>query len=230
MPKALPKSREGIAPGEYYHIVNRGAHRQTIFKEKSDWRRFLFNVLFLQSPHQFKNIHRITESFLPDIGFAVPNEDIEAIIESRFVEVVCFCLMSNHFHLLVKETTEGGIARYMQRVSDGYTKYYNVKYEATGHVFQGPYKAVHVKTDSQLLYTSAYIHRNPRDIREWSGKEFEYPWSSLQDFTDANRWGGLIVPEIVTGQFSVTPKSNYADFVKTTTAKLLAEELEGIIL
>ncbi len=222
-------SKRIIAPGEYYHVFNRGAHRQGIFKNRADWQRFLFNVLFLQSPHLFKNIHRITESFVSEVGFSVPDEDIESIIESRFVEVVSFCLMPNHFHLLVKESTEGGIARYMQRISDGYTKYYNTKYEATGHLFQGRYKAVHIETDSQLLYLSAYIHRNPRELREWSGKEFEYPWSSLQDFTNANRWGGLIVPEIITGQFAITAKSNYADFVKTSTAKLLAGELRDII-
>jgi len=229
MSKFLPKSREGVAPGEYYHIFNRGAHKQGIFKNKADWIRFLFSVLYLQSPHSFANIHRITKSFTAETGFSVPDEDIQSVIEGRFVELVSFCLMPNHFHLLVKESLEGGVARFMHRVSVGYTRYFNTKYGSVGHVFQGPYKAVHVETDSQLLYLSAYIHRNPRELGEWLGKEGEYPWSSLQDFTDANRWGGLIVPEIVTSQFAMTPKSNYADFVKTSTSKLLAEELEGLI-
>jgi putative transposase len=146
-------------------------------------------------------------------------------LDGRTVELVAFCLMPNHFHLLVKEVEEGGVASYMQRVLGGYTKYFNTKYEASGHVFQGPYKAVHVKDDNQLLYLSAYIHRNPRTLEAWRAREFDYPWSSLSDFTTANRWGGLIAPDIITGQFEQTKNSNYADFVRTSTAKLLEEEL-----
>ncbi len=217
------------APGEYYHIFNRGAHKQGIFKEKNDWSRFLFNILYLQSPKKFDRISQILKSFTPALGFAVADEDIEAILEKRFVELVAFSLMPNHFHLLVKETKEGGIAEYMQRVSVGYTNYFNTKYKASGHVFQGRYKTVHVKTDRQLLYLSAYIHRNPRELKEWRAKEFEYPWSSLQDFTDANRWGGLIVPDIIVSQFGATKNSNYADFVRTSPAKMLAEELIDIL-
>ena len=226
----VQKSRSGIAPGEYYHLFNRGARRQAILRDRADWQRFLFGILYLQSPEPFKNISRTAKQFSPEIGFPVDVLETEKILKGRFVELVAFCLMTNHFHLLVRETEEGGIANYMQRVGDGYTKYFNTKHDASGHVFQGPYKAVHVKDDNQLLYLSAYIHRNPREIKSWKGLEFEYPWSSLQDFTTANRWGGLIVPEIITGQFEQTNKSNYADFVKTSTAKLLEGELEGMEL
>ena len=218
-------SRPGIAPGEYYHLLNRGAGKQTTFLDKSDWQRFLFSILYLQSPEPFKNIARISSQFSPNIGFPVPIDTLARILESRFVELVSFCLMPNHFHLLVREKEEGGIAKYMQRVGDGYTKYFNTKHDRTGHVFQGPYKAVHVKSNRQLLYLSSYIHRNPRGLHEWKGWEFEYPWSSLQDFATANRWGGLIVPDIIVGQFDTTKNSNYADFVRMSTAKLLEEEL-----
>lgn len=218
-----------VAPGEYYHVFNRGVHSNGIFKDKGDWGRFLFNILYLQSPHLFKNIPRLTEGFTPEIGFSVPDEDIETVLEERSVELVAFALMPNHFHLLVREVEEGGIANYMQRVSLSYTHYFNTKYKTSGHLFQGRYKSVHIKTDTQLLYLSTYIHRNPRELPLWKKKEFEYPWSSLQDFTAANRWGGLIVPEIITGQFNLTGNSNYADFVRTSTAKLLDGELEGLL-
>lgn len=218
-------SIRAIAPGEYYHIFNRGAHKQGVFKDKRDWQRFLFGVLYLQSSVSFKNISRITKDFSTEDGFPVRDEDIEKILKQRSVELVAFCLMSNHFHLLVREVEEGGISQYMQRVSEGYTKYFNTKYLTSGHVFQGRYKSVHVKDDEQLLYLSAYIHRNPREIPQWKGKEAEYPWSSLQDFVSANRWGGLIMPDIIVGQFDTTRNSNYADFVKTSTAKLLENKI-----
>ncbi len=221
--------QRGNVPGEYYHVFNRGAHRQTLFREKSDWEHFLFSILYLQSPHLFQNAHRIVRAYTPLLGFPVDDTDIEHVIAERFVELVAFCLMPNHFHLLVRETAEDGISRYMQRVGTAYAMYFNTKYETSGHLFQGPYKTVRVETDTQLLYLSAYIHRNPRELKAWRGKEFEYPWSSLQDFTEANRWGGLIVPDIVVGQFDITKDSNYADFVRTSTAKTIASELEGIL-
>lgn len=222
------KSRPGIAPGEYYHLFNRGMFKQNIFLDKSDRERFLFNILYLQSTEPFTNISRVTKDFSPETGFPVSDGMTAAILSERSVELVAFCLMSNHYHLLVREAKEGGVASYMQRVGNAYTKYFNTKHVRSGHVFQGPYKAVHVKDDRQLLYLSAYIHRNPREIAEWKGREIEYPWSSLQDFTTANRWGGLIVPDIIVGQFEQTKNSNYADFVRTSTAKILEDEL-GIL-
>ena len=97
-------------------------------------------------------------------------------------------------------------------------------------MLQGTYKAVHVEENKQLLYLSAYIHRNPHELSDWKGREFEYPWSSLQDFTSGNRWGGLIVPDVIVEQFEQTKDSNYADFVKSSTAKLLKEELADLNL
>lgn len=215
----------GIAPGEYYHLMNRGAGRMGVFKDRSDYMRMLFGVLHFQSPAQFPNMHRIIAKGSPTEGFPLPLEKQEEVINTRLVELAAFCIMGNHFHLLVKEVEEGGVAKYMQRVLTAYTMYFNAKYKTSGHLFQGRYKAVHVADDRQLTYLSAYIHKNPHDMAEWRGKEFEYPWSSLQDYTLANRWGGLIVPDVIVGQFERTKGSNYADFVRTSTAKVFAEEL-----
>lgn len=221
----LKKSRDGIAPGAYYHVYNRGTRRNNLFLDKADYQRFLFGILYLQSPLSFKNIARTCTAYSPQLGFPVSEEETQGILKDRFVELVAFALMPNHFHLLLRETEEGGIANYMHRVAHGYAKYFGLRHKQTGHVFEGSYKARRVKNDRQLLYLSAYIHRNPRTLPSWHNKESEYPWSSLQDFTIANRWGGLIAPDIITGQFEQTKESNYADFVRTSTAKLLEEEL-----
>jgi putative transposase len=221
----LKKSRQGVAPGEYYHIFNRGSNRGTIFTDKAERQRFLFNLLYLQSPVSFRNVNRISGNYDAAEGFPVSPETTEEILKKRYVELTAFCLMPNHFHLLVKETEDGGIAKYMHRVAVGYAKYFGEKHEQSGHVFQGSYKAVQVADNRQLLYLSAYIHRNPHELPDWKGREFDYPWSSLQDFTQGNRWGGLIVPDVIVEQFEQTKTSNYADFVKSSTAKLLKEEL-----
>ena len=111
----------------------------------------------------------------------------------------------------------------MQRVLTAYSKYYNTKYNKSGHVFQGPYRFVHIDNDRQLLHLSAYIHRNPREIRTWFKREGKYFWSSYQDFIKENRWKELLIPHIVVGQFR--SKDEYEYFVRTSPAKLIEEEL-----
>ena len=130
--------------------------------------------------------------------------------------------MPNHFHLTVKEVAEGGISQYMQRVLNAYTKYYNAKYNKFGHLFQGPYKIVHIEDNRQLLHLSAYIHRNPRELKKWRQKEDKYPWSSYQDYVFENRWGNLLSQNIISDQFE--SKHEYHNFVKTSTAKTLDTE------
>lgn len=131
--------------------------------------------------------------------------------------------MPNHFHLLIKEVDEGGISAYMQRVLNAYSKYYNTKYEKSGHIFQGPYKAVHIENNDQLLHVSCYIHRNPREITKWFRREAQYQWSSYSDLIGENRWGKLLIPDILLGQFK--NKGEYHEFVKSSPAKILENEL-----
>jgi len=216
-----------ISPGEYYHIFNRGSNKQVIFRDKSDRFRFLFLILYFQSNVTFVNIHRASKDFTQGVQHSVLNKTTEEIVKNRTVELIAFCLMSNHFHLIVKDIDEEGIANYMQRVLNSYTKYFNTKYEKSGHLFQGPYKAVHVQDDEQLLYLSAYIHRNPRELKEWLGKENLYEWSSYSDFIGENRFGYLLVTDIVTDQFK--NKEKYEEFVSTSTSKLLQGELKEIL-
>ena len=213
-----------IAPGEYYHIFNRGVNKQLIFHDTADRVRFLFLILYFQSPITLFNISYTVKSF---IKHSVFNSDIkikEKIIKDRFVELTSFCLMPNHFHLMIKEVEENGIARYMQRVLNSYTKYYNTKYQKSGHLFQGPYKIVHVENNDQLLHLSAYIHRNPRELKDWFKKEDIYPWSSYQDLTKKNRFEKLLITDIINGQFE--NKKEYDKFIKTSPAKLLEMELD----
>jgi len=211
-----------IAPGEHYHIFNRAVNKQIIFHDVSDYFRFLFLILYLQSPIIFQQLGRKVKEFVQSRALDRGEED--KIIKKRRVELVAFCIMPNHFHLIVKELEEGGITAYMQRGLTAYSKYYNTKYDKSGHVFQGPYKVVHITDNHQLLYLSAYIHRNPREIVKWFRKEDQYQWSSYQDFIGENRWGKLILPDIIIGQFK--NKAEYKNFVKTSLAKLLKGELE----
>jgi len=125
--------------------------------------------------------------------------------------------MPNHIHLILKEEVEGGISRMMQRTLDGFTRYSNIKYKKSGHIFEGPFKAVHVEDNNQLLYLSTYIHKNPKELLKWQKQWEQYPWSSHQDFIGNNRWGLLLSRDIILKQFKNSKE--YAKFVKTSVAK-----------
>jgi putative transposase len=220
--------KEIIAPGEHYHIFNRGNNKQDIFLDNRDRARFLFLLIYLQSPIVFQNIGRQVTYFVKNRAFNISDEEILEILKEKYVELINFALMPNHFHITVHELKEGGIAQYMQRVLCAFTKYFNTRYEKTGHLFQGPYKAVRIEDNDQLLYLSTYIHRNPRELKKWKNKEHEYEWSSYSDYLKENRWGQLLNTDIITEQFS--EKEPYENFAKNSTAKQLQEYIDNDLL
>ncbi len=217
-----------IVPGEYYHIYNRGNNKQAIFFDDNDWIRFLFLILHFRSPEYFYNLSRPISYFVRHRVFNIAEEQIHKILKNQYIELINFILMPNHFHLLVHERQEKGISRYMQRVLNAYAKYFNIKYKKTGHLFQGPYRAVRVKNNEQLLHLSAYIHRNCRELHKWKNHEDLYPWSSYRDYIFKNRWGKLLKMDIILDQFSNPGK--YKNFVDTSGAKLKSELEKNIQL
>ena len=216
MPRTL------IAPGEIYHIFNRGINKQPVFLNEPDYVRMLFLILFLQSEEILNNIGRHTKNFIKHGDFGLSKNTLVEILKNRTVELISFVLMPNHFHLFVHEVEEGGISKYLQRIEIAYTKYFNAKYRRSGYLFQGPFQSVHIDSNEQTLYLSAYIHLNPKEIKQWKGKEQYYQWSSYQDLIKENRWGELLKHDIVSGQFSNSEE--YEHFVRTSGAKELDED------
>lgn len=221
--------KETTTPGEYYHIFNRGINKNDIFYNDLDRLRFLFLITHLQSAVSFKNISREIKLLVQSraLHSCVDKEIIAEICKERFIELVAFALMPNHFHLLIREVQENGIPQYMHKILTAYSKYINIKHEKDGHVLQGPYRIVHVDNNEQLTYLSAYIHRNPRDLTAWKNKEAMYPWSSYQDYVGANRWHELLSTTYIQEQFENI--SEYQQFVETSGAKE-RELLEDMLL
>lgn len=208
-----------FASGEHYHVYNRGNGKQLIFLNDKDRTRFLLILLYFQSPLYFNNMHRLARNFVQHLELNIREENIQEIAKKRYVSIESFVLMPNHFHLIVLQEKDHGISRYMQRVLNAYTKYFNTKHEKSGHVFQGTFQAVYIQTNRQLLHTSAYIHRNPRELKQWHGRESQFLWSSYQDYVIKNRWGNLLKTEIINSQFS--GEKDYKKFVETSGTKNL---------
>jgi len=199
-----------------YHIYNRGNLKQTIFHDPSDYARFLFLILYFQSPQIIPHVSRAVGHFLKHKTFKISEDIIEEIVDTRTVELLNFCIMPNHFHLTIKNLDEHGISKYMHRVSSAYAKYYTSKYETSGHVFQGTYKAKEILTTEQLVYTSAYIHRNPCELSKWQDHPEHYLWSSLSDYS-TNRWNKLLKPEMILSAFD--HYEDYMHYCSTSGAK-----------
>jgi len=204
-----------LAEDEHYHILGRGNQKQVLYKNQSDYIRFMFLLLYFQSPESFTQIGRHVSFFKKKQDYKVSEEKKKLILSNRFVELVNFCIMPNHYHLTIYNKTDKGVSKYMQKVLNAYAKYFNTKYKQVGHVFQGPYKAVHIGDDTQLQYLSTYIHKNPKEIKGVDYKK--YNWSSYQDYVSENRWGSLLKHEIITESFD--SKDDYKSFVKDSLAK-----------
>jgi putative transposase len=208
---------ENFAENEHYHIFGRGVNKEKIFLDDKDRVRFIFLMTHFQSPTRIYNISWYTESFIKNGSFSTKEEKVKDILKKRNVELVAFALMPNHFHILVRNLEDGVMSVYMHRVLTAYSKYFNTKYNKKGHVFHGPFGAVHVKNNNQLLHLSAYIHKNPKEIGVWENSYDRYPWSSYQDYIGLNRWGNFLSTDIVLKQFK--DQTKYKDFVSESVAK-----------
>lgn len=183
-----------FAEGEYYHIFNRGVERRKIFCSKSDYRRFLFDLYACNDVQSLDNVARGYRGLA-----SVKMFDTKRKHRKPFVSILCFCLMPNHFHLLLRQHRENGVPRFMQKLSTAYTMYFNTKHDRVGALFQGTYRAVHIKDEDYLTHLSRYIHLNPLELHspQWKkrgvrsplkAKAFlqEYPWSSYADYLGYN--------------------------------------------
>ena len=214
-----------LFPGQYYHIYNRGTDKRDVFLDDHNYLRFLFSIMSFQSlkpvylPARYvahwKQVYKRDPESLKSI---FSPEEINDITQMRIVEMVAFALMPNHFHLLLKAIRPKGISEYMQRTQCSYTKYFNTLHERSGHLFQGPFQAVHVKTNEQLLHLTAYIHRNPAEIKKWATKPEQYPWSSYQDYLNTNRLSDLLKNQIIVSQLKMG--KTYHQFVLGSGAKM----------
>lgn len=155
-----------FANGEFYHLYSRGLEKQDTFLKHRDYSHFIEALFYyhIQNPKPKFSTYRQSKVFPVD-----PSKKI--------VEIICYCLMPNHFHLLVKQLQDGGISELMRKLLLSYTKYRNTKYNHKGSLFQVPFKAVHIETEEQLIHVSRYIHLNPLVSLLVKDLKF-YPWSS----------------------------------------------------
>lgn len=157
-----------------YHIYNRGVVKQKIFKNLKDYQRFLFLLFTANSVEPIRL--RVTTS----------ESVFQCLRGDTYVTVLAYCLMPNHFHLVLKENIDGGIGKFMQKLQMGYAKYFNLKYDGSGAVFQGAYKVRLINSEKYLSVIFLYVHSNPRDLHEIETYKdlVDYEFSSFGEYQD----------------------------------------------
>lgn len=195
----MPIRTTPLVNSEFYHVFNRGVEKRNIFSQEWDYKRFVKTFYYYQ--------------FLgPKVSFSKFSKSafnlFKALPENKIVEIICYCLMPNHFHFLIKQLKENGVSNFIGQLSNSYTKYFNIKYDRVGSLLQGPFKAVRIGTDEQLVHVSRYIHMNPVVSGLVKNLE-EYKWSSYPEYL--NQPVICTISEILSFFHS---KEKYKDFVE----------------
>jgi putative transposase len=196
-----------FAENEYYHIYSRGVEKRKIFMSAKDYNRFVALLYIMNQDTSF-----VMGNFLRD-----KQKNLKDIFKEKrgktLVSILGYCLMPNHFHLILYENTEGGITKFMGKLLTAYSMYFNIKYERSGPLFTHPFRSEYIANESQYMYIFSYIHLNPLSIidKKWkeegvkNKKEAEkflkkYQFSSYQDFLGNDRLESIIV------DFSLIPE------------------------
>ncbi|MBX4200185.1 transposase [Candidatus Parcubacteria bacterium] len=209
--------------------------KRVIFNDKTDYDRFI-KLLYLTNgtrPIDFRKISK---------GLAFVYEKGDAL-----VDIGAYCLMPNHFHLVIKEKQPGGISTFMLKLLTSYSMYFNARNSRKGRLFEASFHASHADSDEYLKYLFAYIHLNPVKIIDSNWKENgiinkdlatkyleEYEYSSFQDYVGKSRDAGSILNKVEFPEYFRSPieftSSIFEWFDYPTKAKPLFRMEEAISL
>ncbi len=147
-----------LATNEIYHIYNRGVEKRLIFLNKRDYTRFMDVTnyyRFVNCPIKFSYFKKLAVKERENILRKLEEES------RRLVDILAFCLMPNHFHFLLRQLADKGISKFMAKITNGFSHYFNIRHDRSGHLFQGNFGAVRIEDDEQFMHVSRYIHLNP---------------------------------------------------------------------
>ncbi|MBI4096764.1 MAG: transposase [Candidatus Levybacteria bacterium] len=176
----MPYRTTPFAINQVYHVFNRSIARQPIFNNKHDYDRFLDLINFYRfdkPPLRFSHYKRLSKEQKDEF------ENNFMINRNPMIEILTYCIMPNHFHFLLRPKQDSAISDFMRNLQNSYSKYFNVRYDRTGSLFQFMFKAVRMETDEQMVHVSRYIHLNPATAYLVEAKDLDkYEWSSFKSY------------------------------------------------
>lgn len=189
----------GFATDEWYHCYTRSIDRQPVFKDTNDYNRFLESLYLCNG----------SRTILRGVLRNPSHEHLLSLKRGEpLVAIGAYCLMPNHFHLLLRQIADKGISTFMQKIGTSFSMYFNTKYEHIGNVFIKPFRAKHVGQDDYFQRVVQYIHLNPAELFEpqWkqgvvrnmdflSNELGKYRYSSFIDYLGTKRPENAIIDE-----------------------------------
>jgi len=204
----MPRRKIFLKKDYYYHVYNRSVDRIPIFTQKRDYLRTLDVISYYQfknTPLPFSRFQSLESSKKTTIITRLQKK------EDFLIDIICYCLMPNHFHFLLKQKHKHGIKHFLRKIQNSYAKYFNLKYKRSGPLFQNRFQAVLIEDDQQLLHLNRYIHLNPYSSLIVKNKKelLNYRWSSLSEYLGEEK--KLSQPKIILDQFK--NRNSYKKFV-----------------
>jgi len=147
-----------LEDGGIYHILSRGVDKRKIFVENNDYFRFIHNLYEFNNDKPTVNNNRSFSRLID------PRRDPSAPLATSLTrrniitEILCFCLMPNHYHLLLRAISRAGLVKFLSRLNTGYAKYFNEKYQRSGALFQSRYKLIPIVNEAHFVHIPYYIH------------------------------------------------------------------------
>lgn len=189
--------------GDIYHILNRGVEKRKIFLDNEDHYRFLHNL----EDFNDKNL-----TILP---YSRRRLAMRKPKKKKLVNILCWCLMPNHYHILVREIIDGGVSIFSKKLTSGYTQYFNLKNDRSGVLFQGRSKIIPLKKDEHFIHIPYYILANPVRIVEpaWKEKGIKNI-KKVISFIDEYKWSGVMDKNLFHEVFDMTEKEFKKNFIE----------------
>jgi len=197
---------------EFWHLIGRGVDKRDVVLDDKDRVRFIHDL------YAFNDLN-------PTPNFILQSRHNDIDKRKQLIKIHAFCLMNNHYHLLVTESVEGGISLFMKKLNMGYAKYFNERYERSGALWQGKFRKVLIKRDAHYLYVPFYVHLNPLDYSkpEWRKGEVKkshealkslltYRWSSHLDYLGIRNFPSIIHTEVLSPLFG--SREQYENTIK----------------
>ncbi len=203
--------------GGIYHVYNRGVEKRVLFADEGDYHRFL-NSLYEFNDEQ-PSVNTSYRYYLSKRRKSAAGMLLHQIARMTLVEILAFCLMPNHYHIMLRQVNDHGITRFMRKLGTGYTMYFNKKYDRSGVLFQGKFKASHLTEEEHFLHLPHYIHTNPLKLNYRGPTSIDflmnYRWSSFPDYAGEDNF-----PEITTKDFLLDVFGGKERIIQYTTDRI----------
>lgn len=226
---------------ELYHVLNRGVDKRNIVMDNHDRWRFIHNLYAFNDRNHVLNLYRAFNITSPVSEVRLHSFHSMEDTRERIIDIHAWCLMENHYHLILSERVESGISLFLQKLNGGYSHYFNERHTRSGALFQGKTKKKPIDSDAYFLHILNYIHLNPLDYVQgaqmWRGQKIDnipkaltqletYRWSSYLDYAGKKNIPSILTQEIFKEIFDQNDMGAYLKATQEHTTKIAEMFLE----